>query len=92
MSDESDQSIPIIADFGYAKQMNEELRCTRLVGTRGFLEPEMLCFEPYCNKVDIWSFGVLLYELVFCDFPIPELCLKLPTAKNEHYIKLVENA
>jgi serine/threonine protein kinase len=29
------------------------------------LAPEILIGESYTNKVDIWSMGVLLYEMIY---------------------------
>ena len=34
-----------------------------------FYVPELLAGEQYDNKVDLWSFGVILYSLYFNEYP-----------------------
>jgi tousled-like kinase len=60
-----------ISDFGLAKIMedNTDKLTSQGVGTYWYLPPE--CFDTDKNppgissKVDVWSIGVILYELVF---------------------------
>ena len=35
-----------------------------LCGTRDYLAPEVAAKKNYDEKVDIWCFGVLIYELI----------------------------
>ena len=35
------------------------------MGTLLYMAPEMFLSSGYTNKVDIWSFGVIVYELIF---------------------------
>ena len=39
------------------------------VGTLPYMSPQILGFSGYSYKCDIWSFGVICYELVFDDLP-----------------------
>ncbi|KAL6223101.1 hypothetical protein ACLB2K_006494 [Fragaria x ananassa] len=57
-----------IADFGLAKLlMPDQTRTfTGIRGTRGYLAPEWQKNTPISVKADIYSFGVLLLELVCC--------------------------
>ncbi|CAN4092968.1 unnamed protein product [Withania somnifera] len=57
-----------IADFGLAKLlMNDHTRTnTNFRGTMGYMAPEWLKNVPVTTKVDIYSFGVLLLEIIFC--------------------------
>jgi len=54
-----------LADFGIAKVIKSQLNLAKtLVGTPYYLSPELCEGKPYNNKSDIWSLGVVLYELL----------------------------
>ncbi|RHZ79655.1 hypothetical protein Glove_143g18 [Diversispora epigaea] len=55
-----------IADFGYATYVpdSSSFKPTALCGTLDYFAPEMLMRIPYNEKVDIWSLGILCYELL----------------------------
>nr|XP_043637912.1 G-type lectin S-receptor-like serine/threonine-protein kinase CES101 [Erigeron canadensis] len=58
---------PKISDFGMAKlfSTNEsETNTTRVVGTRGYMPPEYMIDGNVSTKTDVFSFGVLLIEIV----------------------------
>ncbi|KAK7308836.1 hypothetical protein RJT34_05106 [Clitoria ternatea] len=57
-----------IADFGLAKLlMKDKTRtCTNARGTMGYMAPEWLKNAPVTTKVDVYSFGVMLLEIIFC--------------------------
>ncbi|XP_044497372.1 G-type lectin S-receptor-like serine/threonine-protein kinase At1g67520 [Mangifera indica] len=62
-----EQMNPKISDFGMAKifQMNEpESNTNRIVGTHGYMSPEYLMNGIVSIKHDVYSFGVLLLEIV----------------------------
>lgn len=40
-----------------------------MVGTPYYLSPEIIERKPYSYKSDIWSLGVVLYELCALDHP-----------------------
>lgn len=55
-----------LCDFGFARALS----CTTLVltsikGTPLYMAPELVQEQPYDEKVDVWSLGVILYELYF---------------------------
>lgn len=53
-----------ICDFGFAKQMTASTNFLRSIkGTPLYIAPEIIDEKKYTHKVDIWSFGVILYEL-----------------------------
>ena len=72
-----------LGDFGIAKC----LECTwqkamTIVGTPYYLSPEIVQNKPYSFKSDIWSLGVLLYEMTALKMPfdansLPMLSLKI---------------
>ena len=53
-----------LGDFGIARVMasTSEMAAT-VVGTPYYLSPEIVQNNTYDNKSDVWSIGVLLYEL-----------------------------
>ncbi|XP_065636769.1 cysteine-rich receptor-like protein kinase 2 isoform X2 [Quercus suber] len=55
-----------IADFGLARslQENQSHVSTAIAGTLGYMPPEYLVHGQLTEKVDVYSFGVLLLEIV----------------------------
>jgi len=56
-----------IADFGFAKYC-DNLSQT-ICGSPLYMAPEILNYKKYNSKADLWSFGILMYELLFDDIP-----------------------
>ncbi|EDW83737.2 uncharacterized protein Dwil_GK13515 [Drosophila willistoni] len=52
-----------IADFGWSVHEPNSMRMT-LCGTVDYLPPEMVQGKPHTKNVDLWSLGVLCYELL----------------------------
>jgi serine/threonine protein kinase len=67
---------PIIADFGLSREEDVSVTMTHEQGTPLYMAPELLDDEHYCsrysNKVDIFSFGILLYEIVTGQKPLQD--------------------
>ncbi|XP_019163498.1 PREDICTED: G-type lectin S-receptor-like serine/threonine-protein kinase LECRK3 [Ipomoea nil] len=67
-----------ISDFGLAKllKMNQSRTNTNIRGTKGYVAPEWFRNSQVTVKVDVYSFGVLLMELVSCRRSLeePEKC------------------
>ncbi|CAK7339224.1 unnamed protein product [Dovyalis caffra] len=57
-----------ISDFGLAKLLKRDQTktTTAIRGTKGYVAPEWFKNLPVTTKVDIYSFGILLLELVCC--------------------------
>ncbi|KAG8075016.1 hypothetical protein GUJ93_ZPchr0006g45859 [Zizania palustris] len=59
----ADKSIKI-ADFGVARIEVQTEGMTPETGTYRWMAPEMIQHRPYDHKVDVYSFGIVLWELV----------------------------
>ncbi|XP_050381467.1 putative serine/threonine-protein kinase [Argentina anserina] len=57
---------PKIGDFGLAKLFPDNVThlSTRVAGTVGYLAPEYALFGQLTKKADVYSFGVLLLEII----------------------------
>ena len=53
-----------LGDFGIARVLSKTVeKAKTMVGTPYYLSPEIIESKPYSLKTDIWSLGVILYEL-----------------------------
>ena len=72
-----------LGDFGIAKGLQRTIdKAKTMVGTPYYLSPEILEGKAYDAKSDIWSLGVLLYEMMTFKMPfnannLPMLSVKI---------------
>ncbi|KAI4313668.1 hypothetical protein L6164_026627 [Bauhinia variegata] len=61
-----DDFCPKISDFGLAKLRKKQdmVTMSRRRGTPGYMAPEWITTEPITSKADVYSFGMVLLELV----------------------------
>ncbi|KAL3830764.1 hypothetical protein ACJIZ3_019566 [Penstemon smallii] len=61
-----DKWVPKIADFGMARLFPEDQTHvnTRVAGTNGYMAPEYLMHGNLSEKADVFSFGVVVLELI----------------------------
>lgn len=79
-----------IGDFGVSKKfgaMNDGLlemqMMTTVAGTPFYQAPELMDEDPYNEKVDIWSLGIILYQLCTLDLPWPRKTYKRGVRSGE---------
>ncbi|KRX01735.1 Protein kinase-like domain [Pseudocohnilembus persalinus] len=62
-----------VADFGFAKKVDITGRqlIKEAVGTPLYMSPQLLQSQPYTAKSDIWSIGMMFYEMIFGKTPWP---------------------
>lgn len=53
-----------IGDFGLAKIIGEKSMSNTVCGSSNYVAPEIIMMEPYDNKCDIWSLGVVIFALL----------------------------
>ncbi|XXG74168.1 hypothetical protein AAC387_Pa07g2957 [Persea americana] len=61
-----DEFGPKVADFGLAKLLGREFSrvLTTMRGTRGYLAPEWISGQAITPKADVYSFGMVLFEVI----------------------------
>ena len=64
--------------------MNPNVKIVENIGSPLFMAPEILFGRPYDNKVDIYSLGCFLFNLMTGKYPYFETNLK-------RFVKLVKN-
>lgn len=63
----------LIADFGLARQLtaSSEQACS-YVGTISYMAPERIKGKEYQFKSDVWSLGLIIYQMAIGHFPLPK--------------------
>ncbi|KAK7677620.1 hypothetical protein QCA50_019431 [Cerrena zonata] len=64
-----------LSDFGLARKLAGGPLFQSIVGTRSYMAPELISYQQYDARVDIWSLGRTLFSLLF---GIDENLNKLP--------------
>lgn len=62
-----DESQTKVSDFGLAKLMSRDqsqAMMSNMRGTRGYMAPEWLTHAPISHKIDVYSYGMVLLEIV----------------------------
>ncbi|XP_021844823.1 serine/threonine-protein kinase STY46 isoform X2 [Spinacia oleracea] len=58
-----------VADFGVARFLHQEGVMTAETGTYRWMAPEVINHQPYDQKADIFSFAIVLWELLTAKIP-----------------------
>ena len=76
-----------LGDFGISKSLTCSFELARtVIGTPYYLSPEIVKNSPYSFKTDVWSLGVLLYQMCALKMPfdadsLPNLSKKILKAE-----------
>lgn len=62
---------PILSDFGLSKPVSKNM--TKAVGTIVWMAPEVLCGKPYDFTADVYSYGIILWELLTNSEPYADM-------------------
>lgn len=72
--------IPKLADYGFSKVVDENDMTSTRLGSPITMAPEIHNGQPYTTSCDIWSMGIIIYQLLYKTMPFK--------AKNEFELKL----
>lgn len=66
---------PRVADFGFAKLISEDVShmTTKVKGTLGYLAPEYAMWGKVSKSCDVYSYGILVLELITGKKPVEKL-------------------
>ena len=67
--DEKKDYIVKLTDYGISKQVQATAMLKTHAGTSLTMAPEILEGKNYTNKCDLWSIGVIIYQLAFKEYP-----------------------
>lgn len=59
-----------ISDFGFARILKENESAETICGSPIYMSPEILLGYRYTNNTDLWSVGVIMYEMIVGMIPI----------------------
>eukprot|EP00002_Diphylleia_rotans_P038490 TRINITY_DN8774_c0_g1_i7.p1 TRINITY_DN8774_c0_g1~~TRINITY_DN8774_c0_g1_i7.p1 ORF type:complete len:230 (-),score=40.13 TRINITY_DN8774_c0_g1_i7:79-768(-) len=68
----SDDLVPKVCDFGFARTKARNQVMTRC-GTLAYEAPEILSGKSYSEKVDVYSFGIILWEIETGQIPYKDM-------------------
>lgn len=71
-----------IADFGLAKRISDMSLHETICGSPLYMAPEIMNNNPYNNQTDLWSIGMILYEMLYGTHPF-EKCKSIPELKDQ---------
>lgn len=64
LSTHEDDAVLKIADFGLCRYLSPDEQARIVCGSPLYMAPEVLQFQEYDSKVDMWSTGAILFELL----------------------------
>jgi tRNA A-37 threonylcarbamoyl transferase component Bud32 len=60
-----------VADFGLSKIKEENTNVSTTIGAVAWMAPEVIKGQPYTEKADVYSYGVVLWEMYTAEDPTP---------------------
>jgi serine/threonine protein kinase len=64
--DRSKRLIVKLADFGLTKNcLSDDISIHTICGSPLYMAPEILLNKEYNTKADLWSFGIIMYQMLF---------------------------
>lgn len=88
----SNDNILKITDFGFARYAGNNALLQTLCGSPMYMAPEIMKYKKYNNKSDLWSVGIIMYEMLFGHVPYKaKNFIQLIKCINKIPIKIPDN-
>ena len=58
-----------LCDYGFSKALDDSLVTSTHLGTPATMAPEVIADKAYTCQADLWSLGIIIYQLMFKDLP-----------------------
>ncbi|TNJ28121.1 Kinase, NEK [Giardia muris] len=58
-----------LADFGMCRALSDSISASTYAGTPVYMAPEVIAHQKYDGKADMWSLGVVIYEMAVSRIP-----------------------
>lgn len=90
-----------IADLGFATKMDPKTGLELVLGTPLYMAPELIKHIKYNEKVDVWSMGVIVFQLLCGSTPFDgknieeinqNICNKRISFREKHWAKISAHA
>lgn len=73
-----------VADFGFARFLNEGVMAATLCGSPMYMAPEVIMSKQYDTRADLWSLGTIIYQCLTGKAPFQA---QTPQALKSYYEK-----
>jgi serine/threonine protein kinase len=73
---------PRLCDFGLARKVDSDQPMTGMAGTFNYMAPEVIRKRAYGLKADVFSFGMMLWEMATRKLPFKECDHQIQIARS----------
>jgi serine/threonine protein kinase len=85
----SDRFTLKISDFGASRTQGAHSMQMSVAGTVAWMAPEVIRNEKCSEKVDVWAYGVMLWELLTCQVPYAQVeSSRVILGVGNHHLRL----